>query len=389
MSDGERVLDILAGHPATARSHRLEARARFVSDDAARRRWSIARRRVSRAPAATCARSSASIVTSPSSSRRRRAAPRSRRRSSSSSARCAQRTRTFAAASRSIRALQSWACRCTCASRRPATTTPPRRGCHPGRWSEPHELRGRADATAGLRRRSQSSGTRQCGGQAFRMRCSSGRQSSRSSSDRGDVHADADESSSKIERAWRCCRWGSRRHFWRGRPAAAPARRQAPDRDLSARRGRRLEHDRALRRAASTTVCVRSIAIPRPGDRATTPPLDLDGFFGLHPRMAPLKPLWDNRSLAIVHACGSPDSTRSHFDAQDYMETATPGDQEHEGRVAEPVPAGAPMPTTRRSGPSRWRGRCRASLQGAAPALAMASIGEFGVRGGTGDAGDI
>lgn len=53
--------------------------------------------------------------------------------------------------------------------------------------------------------------------------------------------------------------------------------------------------------------------------------IDLDGFFGLHPAMQPLKPLWDQRHLAIVHACGSPDPTRSHFDAQDYMESGTPG----------------------------------------------------------------
>lgn len=53
--------------------------------------------------------------------------------------------------------------------------------------------------------------------------------------------------------------------------------------------------------------------------------IDLDGFFGLHPAMQPLRPLWDERHLAIVHACGSPDPTRSHFDAQDYMESGTPG----------------------------------------------------------------
>src|SRR5688572_14939379 len=66
-----------------------------------------------------------------------------------------------------------------------------------------------------------------------------------------------------------------------------------------------------------------SIAIARPGliDGA----INLNGFFGLHPRMTALKPLWDARSLAVVHACGSPDTTRSHFDAQDYMESATPG----------------------------------------------------------------
>ena len=58
---------------------------------------------------------------------------------------------------------------------------------------------------------------------------------------------------------------------------------------------------------------------------ATDAALNLDGFFGFNPRLAPLTPIWDRRDLAIVHACGSPDATRSHFDAQDYMETATPG----------------------------------------------------------------
>src|SRR2546429_7359973 len=52
---------------------------------------------------------------------------------------------------------------------------------------------------------------------------------------------------------------------------------------------------------------------------------DLDGFFAFHPSLAPLVPLWSNRTLAVVHACGSPATTRSHFDAQDYMETGTPG----------------------------------------------------------------
>src|SRR6202041_3287431 len=53
--------------------------------------------------------------------------------------------------------------------------------------------------------------------------------------------------------------------------------------------------------------------------------LDLNGFFGLHPAMAAFKPLYDQGHLAIVHATGSPDTTRSHFDAQDYMESGTPG----------------------------------------------------------------
>ena len=124
-----------------------------------------------------------------------------------------------------------------------------------------------------------------------------------------------------------------------------------------------------------------SIAIARPGSAGDTA-IDLDGFFGLHPRMALLKPLFDARQLAIVHACGSPDGTRSHFDAQDYMETATPGvkstpdgwlnrylhAREHER--ATPFRAVAMAPQLPRS------------LQGLAPALAIGQIGQFGIRAG-------
>src|SRR3954469_2025994 len=67
-----------------------------------------------------------------------------------------------------------------------------------------------------------------------------------------------------------------------------------------------------------------SIAIPRPGSGELAA-LDLDGFFAFHPRLAGLQKLYGRGQLAIVHACGSPDSTRSHFDAQDYMESGTPG----------------------------------------------------------------
>lgn len=67
-----------------------------------------------------------------------------------------------------------------------------------------------------------------------------------------------------------------------------------------------------------------SIAIPQPSRGAVGSALDLDGFFGLHPSLAPLKPLYDRGLLAPVHAVGSPSATRSHFDAQDYMESGTP-----------------------------------------------------------------
>jgi len=69
----------------------------------------------------------------------------------------------------------------------------------------------------------------------------------------------------------------------------------------------------------------RSIAIRAPRRGAEGSAIDLDGFFGLHPAMAPLLDTWDRGELAVVHAVGSPHPTRSHFDAQDFMESGTPG----------------------------------------------------------------
>ena len=76
--------------------------------------------------------------------------------------------------------------------------------------------------------------------------------------------------------------------------------------------------------------------------------IDLDGFFGLHPSMAAFEPLWKQKHLAIVHASGSPDPTRSHFDAQDYMESGTPGIKATEdgwlNRALREMPAGGMAP---------------------------------------------
>jgi uncharacterized protein (DUF1501 family) len=123
-----------------------------------------------------------------------------------------------------------------------------------------------------------------------------------------------------------------------------------------------------------------SIAVPRPN--AADGAVDLDGFFGLHPRLGALKPLWDSHQLAIVHASGSPDGTRSHFDAQDYMESGTPGVKStqdgwlnrilhaREHADATPFRAVALAPQLPRS------------LQGIEPALALSQIGQFGIRAG-------
>src|SRR6202140_3554282 len=68
-----------------------------------------------------------------------------------------------------------------------------------------------------------------------------------------------------------------------------------------------------------------TIAIPQPRRGGSDAAIDLNGYFGLHPSLAPLEPLFRKEQLAIVHAAGSPDPTRSHFDAQDFMESGTPG----------------------------------------------------------------
>jgi uncharacterized protein (DUF1501 family) len=124
-----------------------------------------------------------------------------------------------------------------------------------------------------------------------------------------------------------------------------------------------------------------SIAIARPnsGDAAA---IDLDGFFGFNPRLQPLKPLWDRRELAVVHACGSPDSTRSHFDAQDYMETGTPG--------VKSTPDGwlnRYLQVRRLESATPFRAvsltqQLPRMLQGTAPALAVSQLGQFGIRAG-------
>src|SRR5580698_4985861 len=67
-----------------------------------------------------------------------------------------------------------------------------------------------------------------------------------------------------------------------------------------------------------------TIAIPRPNGTPDTA-IDLDGMFGLHPSLSALKPIYEDGQLAVIEAVGSPDPTRSHFDAQDYMESGTPG----------------------------------------------------------------
>ena len=130
-----------------------------------------------------------------------------------------------------------------------------------------------------------------------------------------------------------------------------------------------------------------SIAIPRP-NRGQESCIDLDGFFGLHPAMTSLRPLWDQKHLAIVHAAGSPDSTRSHFDAQDYMESGTPGMKSTEDgwlnrAVRKPEPGSTPFRAI------SMGGTLPRALAGTAPAVAIGNINEFAIGGGGPAAGRL
>ncbi len=133
-----------------------------------------------------------------------------------------------------------------------------------------------------------------------------------------------------------------------------------------------------------------SIAIGRPTAGGSEGTIDLDGFFGLHPSMAPLKPIWDARHLAFVHACGSPDTTRSHFDAQDYMESGTPGVKiTQDGWLARGLGA-APVSTASPFRAVAMGPRLPRMLRGDVGAVAMGSVADFDVKqGGWGMAGDV
>ncbi|MDQ4081218.1 MAG: DUF1501 domain-containing protein [Gemmatimonadota bacterium] len=128
-----------------------------------------------------------------------------------------------------------------------------------------------------------------------------------------------------------------------------------------------------------------TIAIPRPSARDGAS-LDLDGFFALHPSLAPFHTLWGRGMLAPIHAVGSPSATRSHFDAQDYMESGTPDLKgtpdgwlnrylatrgtcaECEAKSASPFRAVTMTPQTPRI------------LAGPAPVIAMSSLDDFTIR---------
>ena len=139
------------------------------------------------------------------------------------------------------------------------------------------------------------------------------------------------------------------------------------------------------------------IAPPSRAGDAGARAIDLDGFFGLHPALASLQPLYSDGVLAPIHAVGSPSATRSHFDAQDYMESGTPDRKSTPGgwlnrflAVAGTCEACASTASNAGEpgaghGASPFRAVAMTAqtpriLEGAEPAVAMSSLGDFTVR---------
>jgi uncharacterized protein (DUF1501 family) len=142
------------------------------------------------------------------------------------------------------------------------------------------------------------------------------------------------------------------------------------------------------------------IAISRPSTRLgdAQAAIDLDGFFGLHPALQPLKPLWDRGLLAPIHAVGSPSTTRSHFDAQDYMESGTPDVKSTpdgwlnrylatKGTCEECATRGGVRPSPFQA--VAMTDQTPRILEGAAPAVAMSNLDAFTVRAGGSSAEQI
>jgi len=124
----------------------------------------------------------------------------------------------------------------------------------------------------------------------------------------------------------------------------------------------------------------RSIAVPAPGKNEGA--INLDGFFGLHPTMGSLEPFWKSKQLAVIHSAGSPENTRSHFDAQDYMESGTPGIKSTRdgwlNRALQGTSGKADSPFRAVSMTSQLP----RSLYGRAPSVAMTDLADFTVKAG-------
>ena len=132
-----------------------------------------------------------------------------------------------------------------------------------------------------------------------------------------------------------------------------------------------------------------TISIPESSKQSENSAINLDDRFGIHPALGPLMEIWEDNKLAIIHAVGSPDPTHSHFDAQDFMERATPGDKTIStgwiGRYLEAA-------TTTITSPFRavgLNGKLPTSLRGQIPVTTLQTIEDFKIHAETGIIPDL
>lgn len=123
-----------------------------------------------------------------------------------------------------------------------------------------------------------------------------------------------------------------------------------------------------------------TIAVAKPGQ--TDGAVNLDGYFGLHPSLKPLEKFWQSKQLAVITSAGSPDNTRSHFDAQDYMESGTPGNKGTKDGWLNRV-----MQNSSAKDDSPFRAvamtqQLPRSLYGRAPSVAMTNLADFSIKAG-------
>lgn len=124
----------------------------------------------------------------------------------------------------------------------------------------------------------------------------------------------------------------------------------------------------------------RGIAVPKPNQAEGA--LDMDGYFGLHPVMKPLEQFWQSKQLAVIHSSGSPDNTRSHFDAQDYMESGTPG---YKGTRDGWLNRALQLRSAKGDSPFRavaMTPQLPRALYGRAPSVAMTNLADFNIKAG-------
>jgi len=124
----------------------------------------------------------------------------------------------------------------------------------------------------------------------------------------------------------------------------------------------------------------RTIAVPKPNQ--VNGAIDIDGYFGFNPAMKPLEALWKSKQLAVIDAVGSPDNTRSHFDAQDYMESGTPGIKStRDGWLNRVLQSTATKDESPFRAVSMTQSMPRA-LYGKAPSVAMTNLSDFSIKAG-------